>query len=499
MTREALAQMIAGTKEERVFLAENSFGLFALYYFSPYFTYALADFHYKMVEDLETLVETEEIRELAFIMFRESAKTTISKLFIVWLVVFNKYRYINVDSADKENSERILFDIAYELSNNQRIVEDFGVFYSRKKSIEEVKQTKINNFVTENGIRIEAHSTQESVRGRLHLNQRPDFMLLDDFETNKTKDSVAYTKQIRNHITEAMGGMAPNGRMLYLGNYITEFGNVQFLLDRAKTDRRIRVHNVPIMDDKEVPAWEAKYARTDEEAKATGKVSIEDKERQLGSLVFSYEMMNKPIDEKMAEFKRNRAQYCTESEVKQMETLAFITIDSAVSEKESADYTGITINRVTEDNKWYITTYRIKCNSRELIDHIFYLENTYHPKTIGLEETTFSIAIKPFLDEEMRKRSQFFSITPLKHKGTQKETRIRALIPRWENGAIFLVGDNLELIDEMRSFPNGVHDDVLDSLAYQVQVAHRPHGLYHKDWQDPLLPKDKARNKNPAL
>lgn len=496
MTPEALERMIKGSKEERKFLAENSFGLFAVYYFSNYFEYSLADFHYDMIDDLEELVNAETIRELAFIMFRESAKTTFSKLFIVWLIVFKKREYINVDSFDKENSERILFDIAYELSNNLRLIEDYGVFYSRKRGIDEIKQTKISNFVTENGIRVEAHSTQESVRGRLHLNQRPDFLLLDDFETNKTKDSVAYTKQIQEHITEAMGGMSPKGVILYLGNYITEFGNVQFLINRAKTDERIRLRNVPIMTDN-IPSWGAKYARTDEEAKKTEKVSIEDKERQLGSYVFSYEMMNQPVDDRLAEFKRERIQHITEEEVKRMETLCFITIDSAVSKKESADSTGITINRVDEHNKWYVRTYKLKVNAMELIDHMFYLHKTYSPATMGLEDTTFTLAVKPFLQEEMRKRKVFFSVTPLKHQSTQKETRIRAIIPRWESEAIFLVGDNAELIDEMRSFPRGVHDDILDSLAYQIQVAHRPHGVYSKDWQDTKA-KEKTEN-NPAL
>lgn len=483
--------------EERAFACENSFIVFALYYFHHYFSYELADYHFEMFKDAEDLVTTDERRELAWIMYRESAKTTLAKLFIIWMIVFKKRLYINVDSADKENSERILFDVAFELSNNKALIADFGVFYSRKKGIDDVKQTRINNFVTENGIRVEAHSTQESIRGRLHLNQRPDFLLLDDFETNKTKDSAAYTKQIQEHITEAMGGMSSNGRILYLGNYITEFGNVQFLMDRAKRDDRIKIHNVPVMDENEIPYWKAKYARTDEEAQKTGKVSIEDKMRQLGSYVFSYEMMNKPIDDTQAEFKRKYIRTATESDVKQLDTLCFITIDSAVSEKENADYTGITINWVSSDNKWYINTYRLKVNTKELIDHIFYLVETYNPKTIAIEETTFIIAIKPFLQEEMRKRAKFFSMTMLKHKSTQKETRIRAIIPRWENNGIFLVGDNIELLDEMRSFPRGVHDDVLDSLAYQQQVAHRAYAVLEEDWK-PKGQEDKNLA-NPAL
>lgn len=472
MTKEALDKVINGTPQERKYLCEQSFILFAIFYFKDYFKYALAPYHYDFSQDLHDLTDG-KIREVAWIAYRESAKTTFAKLFVIWLICYKKRLYINLDSFDKENSERILFDVAFELVNNKRLQADYGVMFSKERGITDIKQNRINNFVTENGIRVEAHSTQESVRGRLHLNQRPDCLICDDIETNKTKDSAAYTKQVRDHITEAMAGMSPNGFILYLGNYISEYGNIAWLMDRAKTDKNIRVRNIPVMADGQ-PLWASKYALTDEEAQKTGKVSIEDKQRQLGSLVFSYEMMNQPIDELSAEFKREYAQPITEHELSQKETNCYITIDSAVSEKEKADFTGVTINRVTRDNKWYIRTYRLKVNSKDLIDHLFYLSKTYSPKFMGLEETTFTTAIQPFIQDEMRKRQVFFSITPVKHKGIQKELRIRGLIPRWESRSIFLVGDNLELLDEMRVFPNGQHDDVIDSLSMQLQIAKPP-------------------------
>ncbi len=36
------------------------------------------------------------------------------------------------------------------------------------------------------------------------------------------------------------------------------------------------------------------------------------------------------------------------------------------------------------------------------------------------------------------------------------------------------VGDNHDLLDEMRTFPNGQHDDVIDSLAMQLHNARAP-------------------------
>lgn len=490
MTKEALSRMIEGTKEERVFLAEHSFGLFCIYYFDRYFKYSLADYHYDFFQDCHDLVDN-KIREVAWIAFRESGKTSIAKLFVIWLICYKKRSYLNIDSFDKENAERILFDVAYELVNNTRLQADYGVLFAKARGIDEIKQNRINNFVTENGIRVEAHSTQESVRGRLHLNQRPDCLILDDIETNKTKDSQAYTKQVADHISEAMAGMSVDGFMLYLGNYITEAGNINNLFERAKIDPNIRVRNIPVVIDGK-PAWEAKYVMSDEEVGDTNKVSIEAKRIQLGSLVFSYEMMNQPIYDLMAEFKKEFVQPEVEETIKQKETTCYITIDSAVSEKESADFTGVTINRISVENKWYIKTYRLKCNSKELIDHIFFLHKTYTPNFIGLEETTFTMAIQPFLEDEMRKRSMFFTITPVKHQGTKKETRIRGLIPRWESKSIFLVGDNIELLDEMRVFPNGQHDDVLESLSMQLPHARAP-------YRPPMQLRDEQPEKNIAI
>jgi len=479
MNEQSLLKMMEGTKEERMFLAEHSFGLFCLYYFKDYFKYSLAPYHYDFIQDIEDL-DSGAIREVLWIGFRESAKTTFSQLANIWFLAFKKRNYINVDAYSGANSERSLFDIAHHLLNNERFITDFGKIYTRERGLNTMKQNKVDNFTTENGCRIEASTTQIDVRGRKHFEHRPDFRWVDDFETHDTKDSSVITETIRNNITSAMGGMEGHACQLYTANYLTEHGNVQWLLDRAKVDDRIRVRNIPIIIDGK-PAWDSKYVMTNIEVGDTGKISIEDKRKQLGSLVFSYEMMNQPVDDSNAEFKKDFIQIVTENEVLQKETNCYITIDSAVSEKESADYTGITINRVDLNNKWYVYTYRLKVNSKDLIDHLFYLHKVYSPKFMGLEETTFTMAIEPFLQDEMRKRMVFFSVTPVKHKGVNKELRIRGLIPRWESKSIFLVGANIELLDEMRTFPRGMNDDVIDSLSMQLHNAHKP--FYKPDFE----------------
>jgi len=425
-----------------------------------------------MFQDLNDLMG-DRYRELLWLMFRESSKTSFAKIFLLWLITFNKRRYINVDSFDKENAERILFDIVVEMQTNPRYKSDYGEMYNAKRNADEVTQKRVSNFITNNGVRVEAHSTQESVRGRIHGHQRPDFLLLDDFETNKTKDSKAYTEQVIKHIDEFKTGLDSTAKIIYLGNYITEYGSIQTLLDRAKTDEKLKVRNVPVEKGGQ-PTWSDKYVMTDAEAQGTNKVSLEDKKKQFGSLVYSAEMLNQPIDERSQEFFKQNFKYKTFEEVRRMKTRKFATIDSALTKHAESDFTGITKNYVSENNDWHLDARRYKINSKELINLIFQLHDEGFEK-IGIEEGAFTQAVEPFFQDECRVRNKYPYIVKLKHGGVMKETRIRGLIPRYEAGQIYhITGTSQELEEELLKFPKGLHDDVADATQYQNKIAEPP-------------------------
>lgn len=472
LTKEAILAMESGTRDERLYLAERHFGLFFVYYYIDYIKYPFAPYHYEMFGDLHELIDG-NLREIAWIMFRESAKTSVAKAFVLWLICFKKKLYINVDSFDKENAERILFDVVVEMQTNARIRADFGELYNAKRESDKATQKRINNFLTNNGVRVEAHSTQESVRGRLHGHQRPDFLLLDDFETNKTKDSKAYTEQVIKHIDEFKTGLDGNARIIYLGNYITEYGSVQSLIDRSKADDRLRVRMVAVEEDGK-PTWEAKYAMTNEEAERTGKISLEDKKIQFGSLVYSAEMLNRPIDEASQKFFKKWFKYKTRDEIDHIKKRYFVLIDTALSKNAKSDYTGISKVFVDEANNWYVSARQYKINPKALIDLIFQLHDDGAEK-IGIEKTAYIEAVEPFLKEEMDKRNKFPFIVMLSHGGINKETRIEGLIPRYEGGKVFhITGECDDLEEQLVKFPKGLHDDVVDSLAYGNKLCEPP-------------------------
>jgi len=61
---------------------------------------------------------------------------------------------------------------------------------------------------------------------------------------------------------------------------------------------------------------------------------------------------------------------------------------------------------------------------KELIEFMFVIYEREQLEAWGVEEGVFDLVIKPFLEEEMRKRNRFMSIIKIKHNNKKKEGRI---------------------------------------------------------------------------
>jgi intein/homing endonuclease len=191
---------------------------------------------------------------------------------------------------------------------------------------------------------------------------------------------------------------------------------------------------------------------------------LESIKKTVGPYDWSALYQQSPILTENQEFQSSWIQYKTNEEVKRINTRNFLTIDTAVSQRESADYCGFCDNSVDENNFWHFKAWKMKLNPKELIDYLFLLHSQRGFEKIGIEKTVYLMAIKPFLDEEMRKRGRWLPIYELEHKQTAKEIRIRALIPYYSSRSIFhITGECRDLEEELISFPMGRYDDTLDS------------------------------------
>lgn len=196
-------------------------------------------------------------------------------------------------------------------------------------------------------------------------------------------------------------------------------------------------------------------------------------ENTLGPYEWAALYMASPITSENQEFKEQWIKNRSWTEVEALDTRKFATIDPGGKEAEN-DYTGIVRNYVDKENKWNLKAMRVHFDSKELTNYIFTLHDEGFEK-IGIEETVYLKALKPFLDDECAKRDKFPTIVPLKHNKIQKEVRIRGLIPRYASGGIYHIeGECRDLEKEMFVFPKGAFDDTIDSLAMMLEVAEAP-------------------------
>lgn len=292
-----IERMVNADRNERVYMAQESFKLFLAYYFVEWLKYEFAEFHNDFIEDAENLVNG-SLSEVAWIAFRESAKTTFAKIAVLWAICYEKKHYINWDSYDKENAESALFDIIRELQHNQRLIQDFGSLYTESRSAGQTQMKRVTAFITANNIKVEAFSTQQSTRGRVFGSNRPDMHVVDDFETVKTRDSVPVTKKVIEFIEEMRSGLSSDGSVLYLANYISESGSVQHVRDNIKRNSDISIERfIPAEDGTWQtpgdPVWPGKYVALDKEI-YDGKISLESKRRELGEQSYKENMLNQP-------------------------------------------------------------------------------------------------------------------------------------------------------------------------------------------------------------
>ena len=181
-------------------------------------------------------------------------------------------------------------------------------------------------------------------------------------------------------------------------------------------------------------------------------------------------------------FKKEYYKYYAPTELKLEGCSIYTTVDLAISQKESADYTVICTIAVNKDNHWFILDIDYdRYDPSQTIDAIFRAYQKYKPLYVGVEKVAYQASVKHYLEKEMPKRNIWFTVKDLE-ASSRKELRIATLQPRFKAGTIwFPMGAKFltELESELGSFPRGLHDDLIDALSYHNQIAIPPAGGFN--------------------
>ena len=174
--------------------------------------------------------------------------------------------------------------------------------------------------------------------------------------------------------------------------------------------------------------------------------------------------------------------------------------DFAIGEKQANDWTvGATIMQDELDQLYVLEIFRMKGDSFQIVEAMLDVATRWGstPGTgylIGAEDGQIWRAIEPLFKKRMVERRQYLPYEVLRPM-TDKMARARPLQGRMQQGRVIFPEEaawRAQAEQELLRFPAGVHDDVVDALAWAVQLcmgkeppqAYTPPPL--KSWRDKL-------------
>jgi predicted phage terminase large subunit-like protein len=163
--------------------------------------------------------------------------------------------------------------------------------------------------------------------------------------------------------------------------------------------------------------------------------------------------------------------------------------DTAFSKRETADFSAITTwgvfypNEGSEPNVILLDSKKGRWDFPELKAIAFEQYNFWDPDTVIVEAKASGMP----LTHEMRQTGiPVVNFTP--SKGNDKISRVHAVSPLFEAGMVWAPDEVWaeELVEEVAAFPNGEHDDLVDSMT-QALMRYRQGNFIQlptDDWED---------------
>jgi len=185
---------------------------------------------------------------------------------------------------------------------------------------------------------------------------------------------------------------------------------------------------------------------------------------------FYAQYLNEPIAAENQTFKPDMFKYWSKRPEGVYMSMA---VDLAISKSASADFTAISV--LGMDSEWniYVMDYiRGRWNPTEIINAVFEMQARWKPQSLGMEINGFQRTLKMAVEEEQRRRKQYFGVEEIKSGPERsKESRVKALEPFYRQGKVFhaswMKGKDMET--ELLTFPKGKHDDLIDSMSMGLQ------------------------------
>jgi len=233
----------------------KKFKLFARGLYPRYFEYKSPSIHDDMI--INMIGSYLGKKNFANIAGRGLAKTALQKLFCAFVLLNDKgafRKYMKILTIDGKNSRQIVTDVYNLMVEAERI---YGDMFEKEGSLK--REETMSSFTLNNGRKFLAGTVGQTQRGHIQDAYRPDWIWFDDVEDVTTVASMVITQGIMNKMSEAIDGLSKDGTYIVTGNYISDQGTIQWLIDKPNVEVMI----TPIADLELNPTWPERDSKED--------------------------------------------------------------------------------------------------------------------------------------------------------------------------------------------------------------------------------------------
>ncbi len=444
-------------------------------------------------DDMEAFVRRKSIRKMLLIPRGHLKTAIVTKGYAIQALLRDPDIRILIANQVWDKSREMLYEIKQLLTEKTELPKLFGDFVSERWREDDIvirqrKKALAAPTIGTSGVEAELTSSHY------------DLILLDDLQGEKNFQTPEQREKVKRYYRSMIDLIEPGGTIIVIGTRWHLDDVYQYILDNEKEYYDVSVRQV--IEDGKIIFPKKFQKKFDPKTKSWQAVTYPctdyiDYLRKRPSEEFSSQYMNDPIDSLNAIFKKEYFKYY---ERRPERLFVAMTIDPAISEKQSADYFALNVSGMDENYNIYILdTIKGHWKVAESIDNIFTTYEKWHPSVVGLETVAYQKALKSWLEEKMRERGVYFPITELRRNTNEsKEFRIKALEPFYRDGLVHHAHWMKSIETELLQFPKGKHDDEIDALASQLDLlvpgdAQASEGIPAGSWEAAFQQATKAR------
>lgn len=425
----------------------------------------------KVHDELEVMLNSPSKRKLILVPRGHLKTAIVTKAYTIQKLLKNPDSRILIANQVWDKAREMLYEIKDYLTTKSELPLLFGNFVSERWNQDELvirqrKKALSAPSVGTTGVEAEMTSTHY------------DVIIGDDLQGLQNCQTPEQRQKVKRFYRSLLDLLEPGGELIIVGTRWHQDDLYQEILDNERDFYDVTVRKA-VEDGKII--FPKKFSfKMDSESKSwvhdpTGMSFdyINYLKKSKGAEYFAqYE--NNPIDEEHQLFKKGMFKYWG----KKPEGLYVgMAVDFAISEARQADYTAIVVLGMDKDWNLYVLDYmRGHWSPSDIVRNIFDMQSRWKPFVVGMEVNGFQRTLKTAVEEEMRKRRQYFGITEIRNgPEASKETRIKSLEPFYRSGSVYHAAwmQDKELEQELMAFPKGKNDDLIDAAAMTLPLMHK--------------------------